>query len=299
MVGDTRAVAIAPVAGIPIVHELADDIEIERRDAVAWTGTTPSRAKLVIRHERGDARTTGMRRMLDVPPWCTFYVDAHGEPASLFHGIFGEVDRLLACEEPGASYVVRYAAQPREPVIALQSELASFSFALSARELGLIAHSCAFLTSAGDGVLCPGVSGTGKTTLARLLAEHSADVTLLTDDRAIVTLDEGELRVSGSPWPGAARIAAGASAPLTTVVFIAHEATCTARRVTPRDAFRRIVNTLSMPLWEPARCGRALEIVDAIVSTTELLELGYPLTAQAASWIGEQVQRLQPLGPRG
>ena len=299
VIADVRAVTVAPVAGIPIIHELADGIELERRDAVAWAGSENGRTPLIIRHQVGDARPAGMRPVLDVPPWCMFHIDAQGEPASLFHGIFGEVDRLLVCDEPGMSYVVRYDVQPAEPVVALQSELAAFSFALSARELGLIAHSCSFVTSTGSGVLCPGVSGTGKTTLARLLAEHAPNVQLLTDDRAIVTLDGGELRVWGSPWPGAARLAGTSSAPLETVVFIAHDETCTARRVTPSDAFRRIVNTLSMPLWEPARCGRALEFVDAIVSNADLLELGYRPDAHAAAWIVEQVERAQPLGTRG
>ena len=298
MIADARIVAVAPVAGMPLVHELCDGIELERRDAVDWSGTPVTSAPLVIRHELGEARPAGMRPVLDVPPWCTFHVDSRGEPASLFHGIFGEVDRLLSCELPGHTYVVRYGVRPTEPVVALQSELAAFSFALSARGVGLIAHSCAFIARGGDGVLCPGVSGTGKTTLAGLLGRHVPGVELLTDDRAIVTLDNGSVTVWGSPWPGAARIAGSASAPLRTVVFIKHGETGSVRCVTPGEAFRRIVNTLSVPLWEPARCGGALDIVDAIVSNATLLELSYPPTPDGARWVAEQVERPQPLGTR-
>ena len=296
MIAESSVVAVAPIAGIAIMHELTDGIALERRDAVEWNGTAVTAAPLVIRHELGDARPDGMRAVLDVPPWCTFHLDRHGEPASRFHAIFGEVDRLLSCESPGATYVVRYGAQPREPVVALQSELAAYSFALSARGLGLIAHACAFVTPAGSGVLCPGVSGTGKTTLARLL-EHEADVDVLTDDRAIVTLDDA-LTVWGSPWPGAARIAGAGHAPLDAVVFIRHGATAAMRNVTPRDAFRRILNTMSMPLWEPARCGRALEIVDAIVSRATLIEVSYPPTPAAARWLVDELRNVQSLGTR-
>jgi len=296
VIADARLLTVAPVAGIPIVHELCDGIELERRDAVDWAGTTAMTSPLCIRHECGDARPDGMRAVLDVPPWCTFHMDTRGEPAALFHGIFGEVDRLLSCEDPGLRYVVRYSVRPSEPVVALQSELASFSFALSARACGLIAHSCAFVTLDGDGVLCPGISGTGKTTLARLLVESVPGLQLLTDDRAIVTLDNRGVTVWGSPWPGAARIAGHGSAPLRTVVFIRHSVDCGLRVVTPGDAFRRIVNTLSMPLWEPARCGRALEIVDAIVSNAELVEISYPATAEGAAWVAREVERSQPLG---
>ena len=298
VLADTHFVAVAPVAGIPILHELRDAIALERRDAVDWTGTSARGAPLTIRHELGDVRTVGMRPVLAVPPWCTFHIDARGEPASLFHRIFGEVDRLLTCEEPGLRYVVRYGVRPAAAVMALQSELAAFSFALSARDVGLIAHSCAFVTTGGEGVLCPGVSGTGKTTLAQLLRRHVPDVDVLTDDRAIITLDDDGLTLWGSPWPGAAQIAGAGSAPLATVVFIRRGASCSRRRVRPADAFRRIVNTLSMPVWEPARCGRALEIVDAIVSNAELLELAYPPTPEAAVWLADQVGFAQPLGAR-
>jgi hypothetical protein len=296
VIGESTVVTVAPVAGLAIVHEVMDGIALERRDAVEWAGTAAASRPIVIRHELGDARPHGMRAVLDVPPWCTFHVDVGGEPAAHFHAIFGEVDRLLVCEEPGATYTVRYGAAPREPVVALQSELATYSFALSARGVGLIAHACAFATAAGSGVLCPGVSGTGKTTLARLLCEQPSRVAVLTDDRAIVTLDGNALTVWGSPWPGAARIAGAGAAPLETVVFIRHGAAVGIKRVAPRDAFRRMLNTMSMPLWEPARCGRALEILDAVVSRATLLEASYPPTASAARWLVAQLGALGSLG---
>ena len=191
---------------------------------------------------------------------------------------------------------MRYGTPPREPVVALQSELATYSFALSARGVGLIAHACAFATADGSGVLCPGVSGTGKTTLARSLCEQPSRVEVLADDRAIVTLDGDALTVWGSPWPGAARIAGVGAAPLETVVFIRHGAAVGIRRVAPRDAFRRILNTMSMPLWEPARCGRALEILDAVVSRATLLEVSYRPTAPAARSMVAQLGALGSLG---
>ena len=282
---------VPPVAGIPITHELTGTLQLVQRDAVAWAGTAGTELPLVIRHEVGGARPDRMQAMLSVPPWCTFHIDDAGEPAAHFHAVLGEVDRHLTTIVPGSIYRVRYAAAPREPVVALQSELTAYSFALAARGMGLIAHACAFISASGDGVLCPGVSGTGKTTLAQLLGRAHAPVELLTDDRAIVTLTPDGVRVWGSPWPGAARIAGTASAPLTTIMFIRHGASRARRVVAPSEAFRRILNTLSMPLWEPARCGRALEIVDAIISNARLIELTYPPTEAAAEWLASEVER--------
>jgi len=284
-------VRVAPVAGIAIAHELADGIEIESQTSVPWIGTTELAPPIVVRHELGDVRPVGLVPVLHVPPWCTFHVDEHGEPASLFHGVFGEVERLLCCEAAGERYVVRYGATPPEPVVPLQSELTAYSFALAARGLGLIAHSCAFLLPNGDGVLCPGMSGAGKTTLARLIRDNAIAITVLTDDRAIVTLDDC-LTVWGSPWPGAARIAGAGSAPLRTVMFLQHGASVNVRELRPGEAFRRILNTLSMPLWEPLRCGRALEIVDAIVSTTALVEATYAPAAASVRQVVREISRV-------
>ena len=291
MLAESTLTRIAPVAGVAIVHELLDGIELEKTTTVEWRGTAESLQPVVIRHEVGDVSTRQMTRVLDVPPWCTFHIDERGEPASLFHAVFGEVDRLLACEEPGARYVVRYAAAPESPVVALQSELTAFSFALAARGLGLIAHSCAFVLPDGPGVLCPGRSGAGKTTLARLLRDNAPAIDVLTDDRAIVTLEDS-LTLWGSPWPGAARVAASGGAPLAAVMFISHGNAVALREMTRGEAFRRIVSSLSMPLWEPARCGRALELVDAIVSRTTLVEATYPPTADAARRVMRELARV-------
>jgi len=290
VLAESTLTRVAPVAGIPITHELMDGIDLERSATVDWRGTKASGRPLVIRHEVGDVTTRRMTRVLDVPPWCTFYMDERGEPSSRFHAVFGEVDRLLSCESPGSEYVVRYAEAPRAPVVALQSELTAFSFALAARGFGLIAHSCAFILPEGAGVLCPGMSGAGKTTLARLLRDNAPAVDLLTDDRAIVTLTDC-LTLWGSPWPGSARVAGSGSAPLSVVMFIRHGKAVGLRDVSPGEAFRRMVNSLSMPLWEPARCARALEIVDAIVSQAALVEATYPPTADAVRRVTREMAR--------
>ena len=291
MLLDTDSVRVSAVAGIAMLHKLGAGIELASNEMVDWQGTAETLPPVVIRHEVGDARPADMTPVLHVPPWCTFHVDGRGEPASLFHAVFGEVDRLLTCEEPGRRYVVSYASSPRGPVVALQSELTAYSFALSARGIGLIAHSCAFVLPSGRGVLCPGMSGAGKTTLSRLLRTHAPALELLTDDRAIVTLDDC-LTVWGSPWPGAGRIAGGGSAPLAVIMFIRHGDVPAMREVKTADAFRRIINTLSMPLWEPARCGRALEIVDAIVTRATLVEATYPPTRDAARWLARELDRM-------
>jgi len=56
------------------------------------------------------------------------------------------------------------------------------------------------------------------------------------------------------------------------------------------------VNTLSMPLWEPARFDRALAIVDAVVSHARLIEIEFPPNAAGARAVMDVVDRSDPLG---
>src|SRR5688572_7137967 len=91
---------------------------------------------------------------------------------------------------------------------------------------GLLVHA-ASLVRDGRGYLFPGVSGAGKTTLARL----SADATLLSDELSIVTAAEAGPRVHGTPfWGELARAGESGSAPLAGVYFPRHE---THHAVTP------------------------------------------------------------------
>jgi hypothetical protein len=64
MRSETSVVRVAPVADIPIVHELSSAIQLERSDTIEWSGTGRWGEPVLIRHEIGDARPTGMRAML-------------------------------------------------------------------------------------------------------------------------------------------------------------------------------------------------------------------------------------------
>jgi hypothetical protein len=281
-----REIRVAPIAGIPLVHRVVAGIPMELGGSVPWVGSVESARAIVADHVVGTSELRGMHPTIDVPPWCTYLAGSEGDVAIRFHRVNrGDVVRVVRTLEPGHRYEVRYESVPRVPIMPLQSELAIFSLALTSRGIGLIAHSCGFALADGSGVLCPGMSGTGKTTLAGLLGELDQPPTVLSDDRTVVTHTNGELRLWGSPWPGAARIAAPGGGSLDVVVFIRHGKAMTLRSISPREAFRRILNALAMPLWDERACGPALEIVDAIVSRARLVEATYPRSRASAEWL--------------
>lgn len=75
-------------------------------------------------------------------------------------------------------------------------------FNLYALGTGVCAIHASVLLHEGQGVLCLGESGTGKSTHTRLWRQHIPGTELLNDDSPLLFMDKGRAMVSGSPWSG-------------------------------------------------------------------------------------------------
>ena len=76
-------------------------------------------------------------------------------------------------------------------------------FAFRTSTLGTLEMHASVIRNSGKGFLFLGKSGTGKSTHSRLWQEAFADARLLNDDNPVLRLlDNGEVRVYGSPWSG-------------------------------------------------------------------------------------------------
>jgi len=86
---------------------------------------------------------------------------------------------------------------------------------------GVEVHACGVVAPDGRGFLLAGHSGAGKSTSARLWAEHSG-ARVLSDDRIILRRENGRVRMYGTPWHGDAGIAEAAACPLDAILVLAH-----------------------------------------------------------------------------
>ncbi|HEX6804922.1 MAG TPA: hypothetical protein VF133_14680 [Terriglobales bacterium] len=96
-----------------------------------------------------------------------------------------------------------------------------FTNYLAFHGLGVEVHGCGLIDADHRGHLFLGHSGAGKSTTARLW-ESFHKPTILSDDRIILRLHEGELWMYGTPWHGEAAFACPGKAKLHEIFILQH-----------------------------------------------------------------------------
>jgi hypothetical protein len=164
-------------------------------------------------------------------------------------------------------------------------------------EGGLVLHGTAAEID-GQGLLCVGVSGTGKSTLARLL--DAAGATVLTDERPVLrqwpapaagTAPSAAFRVYGSPWPSSAGFARNAWAPLKRIYFVEHGATDRITSLPPRSAVSRLIHVATIPWQDPALLDPCLATVDALLRALPCAVLSFRPTPAVVDLIRADLRR--------
>ena len=92
---------------------------------------------------------------------------------------------------------------------------------LAAHGLGVEVHGCGLVDAKSGGHLLLGHSGAGKSTTARLWQSYR-NPEILSDDRIILRIENGELWMYGTPWHGEARFASPGKAKLNHILILQH-----------------------------------------------------------------------------
>jgi hypothetical protein len=117
----------------------------------------------------------------------------------------------------------------------------------------------------GQAYLFAGKSGAGKSTLCRQFAQIASHE-MFSDDRMAVRIIDGLFRAYGTPWPGDARIAGNASAPLGGVLFLIHGAENAIKSLTPDKALNRLLPVTSIPWFDKDMTLSALAFCDELIA---------------------------------
>ena len=139
-------------------------------------------------------------------------------------------------------------------------------------------------------VLFLGESGTGKSTHTRLWLNHIAGSRLLNDDSPILSIDEGETNVHGSPWSGKGQIYVNESYPVKAIVRIKQHPFNKLQKLNTLESFGALY-----PSFPPAFLkdnffeGHICEIISKVISTTPVYLLHCLPNREAAEMVKENL----------
>lgn len=304
----TRVQPAPAVAGIPIEHHLPDGVQVRETVDARWTGSRVTDAPLVIAHGVGEARTDGLRRIADESAYAAhfpYHLDADGRVVVGFDGGMdmpgsGPTHRfrqLLRTDARGVRYEMEYERAAEADWLQWTWQRIVLMHALPARGRGLMAHGTGFQLPDGGVVLAPGISGTGKSTLARALAADAADVVrVLGDDRIALTDEGGRAWAWGTPWASQADAVAVGDGPLAAVVLLRRGSGGLVREVPAREAGRLLMRTLGFPFWDEAALSLGFTLLERVLEQARLLEFTW---APVAGESRRLVEALVPLLAHG
>ena len=143
----------------------------------------------------------------------------------------------------------------------------------AARSAAVLLHAAGG-TIDGGGVLFAGQSGTGKSTVSRLLGNGNG-ARFLSDDRVMLRRFGGKLSMYGTPWPGDAGIAINESAPLKAICFLRPADDTALRRLNPEEILERLIPVTSIPWYESGLSDKALNLCEFLIEHYPAYELAF------------------------
>jgi hypothetical protein len=151
---------------------------------------------------------------------------------------------------------------------------------LSHHGLGVEVHGCGLIDGETGGHLFLGHSGAGKSTTTRLW-QSLRDAEILSDDRIILRLHNGELWMYGTPWHGEAALASPNQAKLNRIFILQHGDENKVSAMSASHAVGELFARSFPPFHSAAGLERTVEFLHAVVDAVPCYEFRFLPEASA------------------
>ncbi len=143
---------------------------------------------------------------------------------------------------------------------------------LAERRMGMIMHACG-IDDGGLGLLFPGASRAGKSTMAKLW--QKAGATVLCDDRVILHRLDGRFWLCGTPWCSYPGLTSPGRVPLSKLYFLKHAPDNAVEPLTPAAAAAQLLTNCFPPFHDQEALAFILEFSGQLASEIPAYELGF------------------------
>lgn len=145
---------------------------------------------------------------------------------------------------------------------------------LACQGLGVEVHGCGLIDRDTGGHLFLGHSGAGKSTTARLWKKLRAPE-ILSDDRIILRLHDGELWMYGTPWHGEAAFASPKSAKINRVYILQHALENEFSILPQARAAAEVFARCFPPFYSPAGLAGTVDFIRTFLAVVPCYEFNF------------------------
>lgn len=138
---------------------------------------------------------------------------------------------------------------------------------------------------AGRGIIFPGRSGAGKSTITKQFPADDTNFELLSDDRIIVRKMDENFEMFGTPWPGEAGIAKNASYPLHGIAFIHHGVKNEINRLEPAEALKQLLPVVSIPWYDEGIMKLIVAFCEGLATSIPAYDLHFKPSVEIAGFL--------------
>ena len=156
---------------------------------------------------------------------------------------------------------------------------------------------CSAIAMDGKAYLFTAPSGTGKSTHVRLWKERFGDrVTVINDDKPLLSVGEKEIRVFGTPYGGKHGLQTNTSAPVAAVIILHQSEENKVFPMSRREAYPVLLNQ-TYRRNDPAGLLKTMDLVNK-VAELPVYSLACNISTEAVTVIYEQLQKLEQIKRR-
>lgn len=133
-----------------------------------------------------------------------------------------------------------------------------------------------------EAYLFTAVSGTGKSTHARLWKEYLGErAVMINDDKPLLRVDDEGVTVFGTPYNGKHRLGSNIAVPLKAICILTRDKTNHIEKITKKQAYATLLQQTYRPA-DPLQLAKTMTLLDGLSDRVKLYLLGCNMDIEAA-----------------